>query len=538
MPIPVTTWDEITQDDYDAARALQTQIVAERHPEIHTRGGTISDLVMTLHGVLGGAGRIERQRLLDSNSIFQAIQNPSLVDSDTLDNLFSNYFVTRQAGGFATGSITIVLSQPSPTVIPEGFIFTAGTRDFATTNSFAARLTSADVLSDSDRILVAQPDGTYTFTVDVQAAVLGLNGSLRQGDVVTLSRPVPNVTQAFATEDFVGGKDAELNTDLVARLELGIAAKTWSNDTNVAALVRNQTGFTDAIVSVIGAGDPEMLRDKHSLFPLAYGNRVDIYVKTPSQPSVFTVVKSATYVGTTINGPTWQILLARDDIPAVYAVTKLRRQGRIASAVVAPTTVARQYQAAADDPDIETALETGFSSFQSCLITFTDSAEPSDTLVADVTTVDYLVTGSALNGIDILQTAMTAPGTKPLAGDVVVRAAVPCLVSLEIDFDRLTDEVPTTTIASALADYVNKLGFNTGVFSSRIMSITAGFLPAGINLQRIRLSGIILGPDGSKKLYRSFEFLAAPNDPAHMITPATVAFYLDPSDIAFNTITQ
>ena len=122
-----------------------------------------------------------------------------------------------------------------------------------------------------------QPDGTFTFAVDVQAVLIGLSGGLRQGDLVTPSKPIPNLIRAAATTDFVGGKDAELNADLVNRLELGIAAKSWSNGNNVAALIRQQAGFSDAIVSVVGAGAPEMLRDKHSLFPLAYGNRVDAY---------------------------------------------------------------------------------------------------------------------------------------------------------------------------------------------------------------------------------------------------------------------
>ena len=538
MPIAVTTWDEVDQDNYDAARAVLAEIVVERHPEVETRGGTISDLVLTLQGVLSAAGRIERQRLLESNSVLQAIQNPNLVDSATLDDLFSNYFVTRENGGFASGQVTISLSQPTPTVIPQGFVFSAGTRDFITTNSFAARLTEADVLSDTDRVLTKQPDGTYTFLVDVKAAVIGSASTLRQGDVVTLSKPVANVLQAFATNDFTGGADPEANSDLVARLELGIAAKTWSNSTNVAALVRKQPGFADARVSVCGAGAPEMLRDKHSLFPIAYGNRVDIYVKTLSQPTVTTVTLPATYIGNGLNGPIWQIAIGRDDMPAVYAVTRLRRGSRVASAVVAPTTVAGQYTAAAGDPDIVTPIEAAFSRFQSLLVTFTDAADPSDTLVANVTQVDYFVTGTALMNISDLQAALTAPALKALAGDVVVRAAVPCLVSLEVDFDRITDAVPTTTIASALADYVNKSDFNGAIYTSRIMSIVSSFLPSGVNLQRVRISGIVLGPDGSKRLFRSFEFLAAPYDPANMITPATVAFYLDPSDIAFNAIAQ
>jgi len=538
MPIPVTSWDEIDQASFDAARALQTEIVVEKHPEIATRSGAISDLVLTLHGVLGAGGAIERARLLDANSILLAIQNPGSIDDATLDQLFGNYFVSRRVGSYGRGRVSLVFSQAVPLVIPQGFVFSAGTRDFTATASFAIRLSAADVLSDTDVVLVLQPDGTFVASVDVQAVAIGSSGGLRQGDLLTSQKALPFLIRIFATEDFTDATDPESNADLVLRLEAGIAAHSWSNNTNLTALIRQQTGFENALVSVIGAGDPEMLRDKHSLFPIAYGNRVDVYVKAPALPSVFTLVKPALFVGTGANGPTWQITLDRDDIPALYAVTRLLRVGRIASAVVAPTSTVRSFVNTAGDPDIANALETGFSRFQTVVVTFTDAAESDDTLTENVTTVDYQLTGSALTGIDTLQAALTTANLKPLAGDIVVRAAVPCLVSLDIDFDRITSELPTTKIATALASYVNQINFGSGVFASRVISIVSSFLPAGINLQRVRLTGVILGPDGSKKLYRSFEFLVAPDDAAHMITPNTVGFFLDPSDISFNTLNQ
>jgi hypothetical protein len=538
MPIPVTTWDEIDQADFDAVRSLQTEIIAERHPEISTRSGAISDLVLTLHGVLGAAGMIERTRLLESNSLLLAIQNPAAIDSGTLDALFSNYFVTRQSGGFGVGQVTLVLSQASPLVIPSGFVFTAGTRDFTAVASFAARTSAAAVLSSTDRVLTLQSDGTFTLVIDVQAAMIGAAGGLRQGATLTLSKSLPFVTQAYATNDFTGAADPESNTDLVNRLELGLAAKTWSNATNTAATIRQQPGFSAASVSVIGAGDPEMIRDKHSLFPLAYGNRVDAYVKTAGLPSVATVPLAAVYIGPGVSGPIWQISMGRTDIVGFYAISQLLRVGRIASAVVAPLTVSRTYTAAAGDPDIAVAVEAAFSSFQSAVVTFIDAAEPGDVLVPNVTSVAYQVTGIFIGGLDTLQASLTAPAVKPLAGDMVVRAAVPCLVSVNIDFDVITADLPKTAIAAAVAGYVNKLGYGVGIYNSHIVGIVAGFLPSSINLQRVQLSGIILGPDGSRKLYRSLEFLGSPNDPANMITPNTVGFFLDPADIAFNTITK
>jgi hypothetical protein len=536
MPIEVQSWDEVSQADYDAARALLTQIVSERHPEIYTRRGTISDLVLTLHGVLGGAGRLERTRLLLANSLQAIAANPGLADSDLVDALLANYRVTRDSGNFAVGSVTLVLTRPVPTVVPSGFAFTSGLREFVTTGSFAARLSAGDILSPTDRVLTEQADGTFTFSVDVKANSLGLSGMLRQGDAVALSRPIPNVSRAFAGRDFVDGRDAESNADLYARLQLGVAARTWSNAVNLAALVREQTNFADAIVSIVGAGDPEMLRDKHSLFPIAYGNRIDVWVKTPRQPVALTITKTATYVSTGANGPIWSIALDRDDLPAAYHVRDVLRTGRSAAAAVAPTSFTRLYAARTADPDLTTALEAGFSRFQSGTLLFEDAAAPDDVLVANETTAEYTVTSLALEHVADLQSLLTASAIKPPAGDIVVRAAVPCLLSVELDFASIPEDLPRADIAAALSDHVNKSGFNSAIYASRLVTIAAAFLADDVNLNRVRLSGIILGPDGSRKLYRSHESLTAPNDPGHMITPATVAFYLDPIDVSFNLV--
>lgn len=537
MSIEVTTWDEISQADYDAARALLTQIVSERHPEIDTRQGTISDLVMTLHGVLGGAGRVERARLLAANTLQSIADNPLNADQTVVDALFGNYNVTRRSGSTASGQITIVLSKAAATVVPAGFTFTSGSRTFATQTSFAARVNSGDVLGPTDRVLTTQKDGTYTFDVDVLATAVGSAGILRQGDVVALGRPLPNVLQAYVTQDFVGGQDPETTADLYARLELGISAQTWSNATNVAALVRAQAGFEDAIVSVVGAGQPEMLRDKHSLFPLAYGNRVDAWVKLPTPPSVLSITKTATYLRTEADGPIWRIQLTREDVPGAYFVRTVLRDGRNASAEVQPATQTRAYAASTNDPDIATALEAAFSPFQGLTLEFADAAEPTDVLTPDSTTAEYVVTCQYTPDLQTLQDLMTAPAIRPPAGDLVIRGAVPCLVSIELDFDVINSDLDQAATAAALAQYVNKTGFESALYSSRVAAIVGSFLPDGMNLQRLRLSGIILGPDGSRKLYRSRESLRAPDAPASMITPSTVAFYLDPADVSFNVLT-
>jgi len=537
MSIPVTSWSEVTQDDFDAAYALVAQIIAEEHPELHTRSGVIKDMVLRLHGVLGGAGRIERSRFFNSNSLLALQQNPDLADTAIVDQNLSNYRIVRNPGDTATGTITIVLSKGTPIVVPSGYIFYAGTRKFVTSSSFASRLSSTDVVTDTDRLMTANSDGTYSFTITVTADTLGANYNLKTGDSLTMSTVLHYVTRIYATQDFTGGQDAETNADLNSRLETGYAAQTWSNIPNIKALINAQTNFDTANISVIRSGSPEILRDKHGIYPISYGGRIDVWVKVPQTPASLSVTKTATYKQTTVLGPVWEITLTRDDLPGVYLIESLLRSGRASSAIVAPTSITRTYSKQTNDPDIANALEASFSSFQGMTIQFVDAANADETtLTANVSTATYTVTGLGTPNLAALQKSIGGIALGPPAGDVVIRGAVPCFMAVDISVDTLTSTIDSAVIANALATYINSSGFDGHIYAARLGTIAQNLMPEGVSVIRVQLSGLIYGPDGSKKLYRNRDLITAPNDPANMITTNTVAFYLDPNDVIINAL--
>ena len=534
MGIEVTSWNEIDQADFDAAFALVSQIVAEEHPELHTRSGVIKDIVLRLHGVLGGAARVERQRFLASNSLLALQTNPDLADTTIVDQNLSNYRITRNAGANASGTITIVLSSATPIVIPFGYVFLAGSLEFTSNASYASRVSSTDLVTETDRLMTANQDGTYSFTISVTANQLGTASQLHVGDTLALSNPISGVVRVYVTQDFTGGQDAESNAALLSRLESGMALQSWSNTTGIATIINKQSGFTNAAVSVIRSGDPEMLRDRHGLFPISYGNRIDAWVKLPQTPSVTSIAKKAKYIETTTAGVVWEITLDRHDIPGVYFIETLLRTGRASTQVVKPQSMTRQYSSESTDPDIANALESGFSAFQGMVVRFIDTPDSADTLVANTTLVDYTVTGWCINGLEDLQTTLMSDSVKPPAGDIVVRSAVPCFMSVNILVDKKPATLDTAAIGTAVASLVNNTGFVGNIYSSRIASTVQPLLPAGVNIVRIQLSGLVYGPDGSQKLYRDRDVIQAPDLPTKMVTANTVGFYLDAGGVVVN----
>jgi len=533
MTIQVTHWDEVTQADFDLAFAQQVQIVNEKHPELDTRRGAIHDISLTLQAVLAAALRISQQRFMDSSSLLAISENPELADPDTVARLFSRFLVTPRPGAQATGLITVVVSQPTPLVLPAGTVFTAESQSYTTDYSVAARANVSDILSPTDKLLEPQVDGTYAFTFNVTAVVPGSAGIIRQKTVTTPEKPIANFVTAYAAQDFTGGQDADTTTTMLSRLQGGIAAKTWSNSANLAALVKSHPLFTSAQVSVVGAGDPEMLRDKHSVFPVAFGNRVDVWVRQPGGAPTATIVKAATYTGPGVNGPLWRIPLTRDELPGAYVILSVLRSGRANSATVVPTQFVREYAPSNSDPDITSALEAGYSRYQSGYLVFTDAFEAGETLAVGAT-VNYAVTGSLTPDLPALQTFLDSAELRPVAGDVVVRGAVPCFLSVDLRFDTAISDTVRANIQTAVAKSVNSLGFSGTVYASSIAALVLPLIPAGVNLRRIRLTGVLFRPDGTYTVSRDRELLQIPDEPGRMVSSKTAAFYLDPSSVAVN----
>lgn len=537
MSLQVTSWNDVPQADYDSAYSLLVQLVAEGHPELDTRRGVLNDIVLQLLGVLAASLRIEEANLLASNSLLAISQNPSLADPDTVSGLFSNYFLTSQSGAIATGLVTVVLTQPTPVVVPSGFVFTASGISFATTSSIAARLQESDILSASDVLLLQQNDGTATFTFSVTAQALGTAGNIVQKTALAPSAPIANFKSAYAAQDFTGGQNADTIASLLARLQGGISAKTWSNPINLQSLVNSSTLFPSAFVSIVGAGRAEMLRDKHSVLPIAYGNRVDVWVRQPAQTASATVTKAATYIKTGDTGPIWMLPITRNDIPGLYAVTGLLRTGRPDSATVIPYSTIRSYIPAIGDPDIVSALEAAFSRYQSAVLTFTDPFNTGESLTAGAT-ASYAVTAVCTQYLDQLQAFLDSSASRPIAGDVVVRGAVPFFIYAEVQLDSLPASVPVNSIATAISGAINGTGFIGTLYTSMLAALVLPLLPAGVNLQRIKLTGILFRPDGTNILYRSQDSLAIPNLPAVMVTSSTAAFFCDATSVSVNAVSQ
>jgi hypothetical protein len=547
MTITVQSLDDIPQATIDAAFDFAAQILGEKHPNLENRRGVVGQLVTGLDAILSGASSENVELLRQSMSLLEITENPTLADEDVVDAVISNYMLSRRAAQQATGEITIELSQLTAVTIAAGAIFTADGQQFTSDAAYNARTAAENVIEDTDRLITQVAADRWVFTINATAVEAGSAGLLKKDTAMVPLTAPPSFVKAYASTDFADGVDAQTNQELIDSLAGGIAARAWSNRDNIPSMIRNAdpdvydmvtAAFPDIVaMSIVGHNDPEMVRDQHWLFPVSGGGRCDLYVRSQAQDQSLTLTKTATLIDKTADGGIWQFSIGRDEAPGFYEVEKILVEGAPAdSSGYGVTEDIRALDLTGDDyiPDLMTVLEGIYSRYQASTIRFLDEDTATTALTVNSDTQSYTVTVSTMPLVKEVQQYVGERNIIWPAGDVVVKAAVPCFLSLNIQVQRLrTDvDVDTASIQSALASYVNKTGFITKLYAAELSCIVEGLLPANTSVGLTDMHGRIRRPDGTMRYIRDDTVLTVVDEPAFFTTGRTVVFILNTADIS------
>lgn len=549
--ITVTDITTLDTDQTQQSIAETTQLVQDLNPNIDVKRGVLYDLLLYTSGVLAQVNQTNTDLIRQSISLNSLKDNPTLsTDSSLVEDIAANYRLTIGTGTAASGLITVLVNKQASIIIPNAASFTANTGVVYKTNQiYTARTNSSDVVSSTDVYLNPLGNGTYSFNISVTATTSTATGNLKQSSQLTPSFTIPNLVSAYAANGFTGGTDAETITALIARLPTGICQKSLSNRMTIDGLIRTTAGLeTVKANSIIGYGDDEMIR-YHSVIPFGFGGRVDVYSRTSDVVDTTVITKTATLVTKLYSGVygLWQFSLTRDDMPGFYEVAKITPTTLTGSGyqIVTDTrandlTITTGEDATASTsfiPDVNSTLESAYSRYQTTAIQFIDT----DTSTSSMSPGDTLDYGIAINGmpnIDVVQDLLSDRSTRSNFGDCLVKAPVPCFVSLNIyiNRNRNTTAPNTTTVTYAIANMVNSLGFPGSLQASQIASIVQTNLPTTSTVTSVAMSGRILRPDNTTTNLASTSVLTIPDDPTNLVSARTTSFILDPSDITL-TIT-
>ena len=531
-------------DNADVQQVLEqlTTQLQELNPSLDLKRGVFKDIVAYYHAVLETAIRTNLERYQSARSLQQINANAVAADSTVVDEVLSNWGITRKTGTRAIGSVTIEISQARSVTIPANFTFSVNGLTYVATQTFTSRTSEGQISNPvTDRLLVQLSNGNWAFTIEVEAEDVGSKYKLHAGDTLNPDRTVVSFVASYATSTFNDGLDAETNEQLIAELQLGLAAKALSNRTNMRSYLRSIPALNLITnQSIVGYGDAEMLRDQHTIFPVSYGGRVDWYIRGQETLQRLAVTVTATCISIAGSTSTWQFALNKNASPGFYEVTKIRRQlDANLNSGFEIILDSRSNDLTGDGfiPDITTIAEGAYTAFQTAIIQFVDTV----TLVSGLAVGQTALYTCELIGtplIQEIQTLVSSRDVRSYAADALVKAPVPCFVQVTLTLNKTTgtmvDADMIDKIKLAIIGVVNRTDFVGRLDGSYIIEAVHGLITDNISITQLDLLGRIRRPDGTLQYLRDPDSIVIPEQPVKMVTAKTVQFFAEVADVSVN----
>lgn len=536
MPVTAKPFSELSETLVAGQVAEATTRVQEDNPTLDLRLGPFYGTLVHYHGVLAAQLQDVVAQYLAARSLKVLNENPEQADAALVDDILSNYGLTRLPGSKAQGQLTVVVDSDITVTVGVGAVFVSGNNlRFVTTDVFTAKVDPNHIVLSTDRLLTETPDGKFAFVIDVEAEVDGAEYQIKK-DTLVVPLVQPNgYVNSFATADFTGGATPETNTSLMQRMQEGIAAKTLSGRTAMQALLREQAEGT-VRSSIIGYGDQEMLRDAHTIWPMSMGGRADWYIRTSEQVVRLRLTKQATCIQKLADGTLlWQFNLTRDDAPGFYEIDKIRLPN--AENVVGGFEILEDVRNIDltnydDAPDVATVAEGAFSRFQTAVVKFIDNLTPSGPVnVGDK--VDYELEARYLPLLGELQDFFGSRAVRNHAADLLVKAPIPCFLTLHFTVVKQAGDVDpdVTGMQTALCTEINNIGFIGRLYAAQLHDVIHGYLSNAMSVTKIDMHGRLRYPDGTTHYVRNGDVLKVPDDADEMVSPKTVQFFISPEDV-------
>ena len=400
------TINDLDAEDVQQAEEFLADFLATEYPSLDlTAGKVLRDLLIRPAAIFHTLNQEDIDRLRRSMSLKAIEEDPTLADDDVVDAVLSNYRVERQEGAKSSGQVTLVISALATTTVAEGTVFTANGVEYVTDQTYTGVTVSDAVVSDQQRLITARTDGTYGFTVPVEASEAGAAADVRRNTRFTLSPAPAGLVDAFAAEDFTGGSNTETNAELIERFQLGISPSTFAGRVHIESLMREEVPSIESM-SIVGFGDAEMLRDRHNIFALSHGGKADIWPRTQRLPTTRILTKTATLIDAAEQ--VWQVSILRDDAPGFYTVPFILPAGAATDeGSFEVTAETRGLNLTAEEgafvPDVDDIVEGGYSRYQTAVLQFVDPDTDTSGLTENVAIQEVQVGILAMSYIDTLQ---------------------------------------------------------------------------------------------------------------------------------------
>lgn len=495
---------ETVADIQERAQATIQSLLSEQLPGIDVSTGTVvNELLVKPISVVVANQEAGLAVVRENMSLTQVLSSPD-PDPALVDNLLSNFNVTRQTGAQASGVLHVYIDGTTNIHIAPSARFTCASVELAPVKAYVG-VPGTITQADTPNINYAQArevaDGMYVFAVAV-SSVLPITSVLAVGQPCTSDLNDPRVHKVEVGEAIVGGTVEETTVSLLERARTAMNARVVTGRDNIRALLLSQTGTTVLDSAVVGMGDVLQTRDHTISGLISTGGRVDVYVKTSAVPLSARILVTATRQ----SGNVWRATVPADRAYGTYGIVSVRYQDTLLDVTMTP--ILGYEPAPGMLPVIESAAAARYSTYQTLSIDFETTALPAASSSESVE-IDVLYAP----GIDDLQAYVNSAGVRSYSFDMLIRAAVPVVVEVSVELEYTTGVTAPElgVIQQKVADIINlKPMGSKALYTTDIAYACNLVFPMATVRTPVQLAGIIYRPDGLIALSRSAQALTIP----------------------------
>jgi hypothetical protein len=513
-----------------------TAFITQNYTDIETGpGSVISELLIKL------AASIQREQyntideLKQSAYISQALTSTTDSYSPIIDAVASNYNVSRNTGSYVTGKIKITVSAANEYNLRAGMVFVQPGLNLNYTLVADTRVVGTKSSTTLNEVLLYSANGLYYFIIDVVASAIGPQYQVPSGTVFALSATgyLNKFVKAEAYGNFSSGKGMDTDKELIAKIKTNLGNSRLTSTSGISKNFAEKFPSFQYL-SICGANDSEMIRSKQNILGISTFGKADVYVRSSVGLELKQIVKPA--VKTAEN--TWQLQLDNIDVPGFYRVQSIiptSAQVNLGGTLIPTATVygfstypgVRNNEIIADTL-AQSVSNARFTKYQTAAVTF-NYTDPASLPIGQSAFFELHV--SSQPHIAEMQDLLLEDGGRLACADYLVKAVVPCMVSLNINLikKRAIDSYESLNLQQLKKDlftHINTIPFGEELYASSIVDICHNYDIRRVDLP-ILMEGTILCPDGSSITLADSDVLTIPTSLVNGVTPKTTAYFID-----------
>lgn len=560
------TLSDITQEDFDSAAEAVASGIRAFNSRLDTRDGTVlRDLLVNPDAAMSSvsSGQIREARKCSSLKLMKEAQDSGeQVDQEDVDAILSNFNIKPHAGTMSRGLIKIVVSDGTVAYsIADGAVFkTVDGVEFTADSQVVAASDKVDNPSLSATTKLYEGASGYFFLVPATATEAGSKGNVQQGTALTPETIIPSFVMSEAYKDFCGGSDTQSLEEVIDSIPSGLSIRGFVNKTAVEGMLRAEFDGGDnpiVAVSAVGYGNVAQRRDRHNLFGVGVGGRVDVYVRNFSDIFTDTKTLKGTIVkkdGVAVEGA-YSIDVPAGTFPGACWIKSVfdpfnvdvgtgEEQGGVVESLAFEAKRTADVSGTLHDFDRKNAQVEAFNTvWQGFSIELenvpADIEDESSSGGGWSEEREFKVTAYCMPQADEMQEYVDRDDVKSVSTDVVVRCPIVCRVSVNavVMYDP-KNPMDESSAKDKIRSYVNGLGFVGRLTRSEVVQILKNEGAISVEMpEKDMLYGEMHDAKGVRHTLSGDALdVSTIEDGEAMLTKDTVVFCLEESDIQMKLV--